>query len=264
MGLQQLASFGGAAAALLIMQGQGSRCHAFQASFAFVGRQSSTNTQLYATDAKLVRIPAARDDDSSSKQDTPIPFVDPETNQFIECYADSVASVNGAEYTIGTPCDYAVALCVSETDLDADEDEDDQSLTPIELDEALMDEIFPVAESIVEEEFGEELVLVRTPQTLTLVGELDMDAEDDEDDPEDDLADEEEEVEILLSFEHLRGDTKMEVHLVRLLDPVLLVGKVDPAEPGLNRRLLLTPDESDEIMPVLEGLFLQQGAQEGE
>lgn len=100
-----------------------------------------------------------------------------------------------------------------------------------------MDDIFPICESIVQEEFGEELVLQRTPQTLTLVGELETDEDDDEydDEDEDNLTDEsnlddgnededdndEEDVELLLSFEH-RGK---EFNLVRLLDPTLLVGK---------------------------------------
>ena len=58
------------------------------------------------------------------------------------------------------------------------------------------------------------------------MGELedDDDDEDDELDDEDDDDEESEEVEILLSFEH-RGK---EFNLVRLLDPVLLVGKADP------------------------------------
>ena len=101
-----------------------------------------------------------------------IPFVDVGGNSFIECYADSVANVEGVEYTIGVPCDYSVALCYF--------DEQGQ-LVPVELDDdELMNDIFPLAESIVSEEFGEELVLQRTPQTLTLVGEL-----EDEDEEED-------------------------------------------------------------------------------
>ncbi len=73
----------------------------------------------------------------------PIPFVDVQGNSFIECYADSVAHLNGQEYTIGVPCDYAVALCYYE---------EDGQLTPIEMDDyELMDDVFPVAESIVAE-----------------------------------------------------------------------------------------------------------------
>lgn len=80
----------------------------------------------------------------------------------IDCYVDSYATVDGVQYTIGSPCDYAVALCYFEGD--------DEQLVPIELDDPLMDDIFPIAEGIIEDEFGEELVLLRTPQTLTLVG----------------------------------------------------------------------------------------------
>jgi hypothetical protein len=68
--------------------------------------------------------------------------------------------------------------------------------------------------------------------------------EDDEDDTE--------EVEILLSFEH-KGT---EYSLVRLLDPILLVGKEDPA--NSSRRILLTPDEADEVMPALEEIFMME------
>jgi len=173
--------------------------------------------------------------------DTPIPFIDLDTKSFIECFIDSVATLNEVEYTIGAPCDYSVALCYFE---------DDDQLVPIELDDELMDVIFPIAETIVEDEFGEELVLQRTPQTLTLVGELEEGG--DEEEMWEDAAgeDEEEEVEILLSFEH--EDT--EFHLVRLLDPVLLVGKEHP-DSG-DRRVLLTPEESDQVMPELEEIFL--------
>jgi hypothetical protein len=173
----------------------------------------------------------------------PIPFLDRAGNSFIECYADSLAVVNGVEYTIGVPCDYSVALCYFD---------ENQELIPVELDDALMDDIFPLAESIVAEEFGEELVLQRTPQTLTLVGELEEDDEEDfeEDDDIDEDEEDEEEVEVLLSFEY----KDKEFNLVRLLDPILLVGKVDPE--ATDNRILLTPGESDDVMPVLEEMFL--------
>ena len=191
---------------------------------------------------ELKRIP-------SDMEGVAIPFVDLVGNDFIECYADSVAEVGGVEYTIGVPCDYSVALCYF--------DEEDQ-LVPVELDDDLMDDIFPIAESIVDDEYGEELSLQRTPQTLTLVGELDDDEdeeeeeeeEDDDEDDEDDTEDDEEEVEVLLSFEH-RGK---EFNLVRLIDPILLVGKADPKTPA--NRILLTPSESEAIMPLLEEAFV--------
>lgn len=170
-------------------------------------------------------------------------FMDVSGDGGIDCYVDSYATVDGVEYTIGSPCDYAVALCYFEGD--------DEQLVPIELDDPLMDDIFPIAEGIIEDEFGEELVLLRTPQTLTLVGELEEsegNEEDDEDGIGNDVDDTEEEVEILVSFE----EDGQEYHLVRLLDPVLLVGKIG----NENTRILLTPDESDIVMPKLESMFM--------
>ena len=179
-----------------------------------------------------------------------IPFLDREENSFIECYADSIITVDNVDYTIGVPCDYCVALCYFEG----------ENLLPVELTDDLMDDIFPVAENIVSEEFEEELVLQRTPQTLTLVGELeeDDDDRDDEDDDEDDEFNGEEEVEVLLSFEHRGKD----YNLVRMLDPVLLVGKTDAERPDL--RVLLTPDESEKIMPILEQTFMTYVDDEGD
>ena len=190
--------------------------------------------------------------------DTPIPFVDVATNTFIDCYADSIVTLsNGVTYTVGEPCDYAVALGYV--------DENQGGLVPLELDDPMMEDVFPVAESIIEEEFGEELSLQLTPQTLTLVGELEEGEDDDEEDEEDNfgyeddeenMGDDEEEVEILLSFEH-RGK---EFHVVRLLDPVLLVGTTDPDNE--DRRILLTPKEADAVMPALEEIFLQNQQEE--
>lgn len=200
----------------------------------------------------------------------PIPFVDIAGRSFIECYADSIANINGVQYTIGVPCDNAVALCYYN---------DKEDLVPIELDDEIMDDVFSIAEGIVSEgthanvtylerwcgggrysslisvpisllvhkEFGEELLLQRTPQTLTLVGELEEDKDEDEDeaslDDDDDTSSEE--VEMLLSFEH-QGK---EYNLVRLLNPLLLVGKLDEKNPV--NRLLLTPEEADSVMPTL-------------
>jgi Protein of unknown function (DUF3727) len=214
-------------------------------------------------------------------EDITIPFLDPTVQAspsrsgnagvipFIDCYADSIATVNGVTYTIGVPCDCAVALCYSSSGSISD---GGGQLIPIEVtDTEMMDDLFPVAEAVVREDFGDELVLQRTPQTLTLVGELELieDEDDDEDDDNEDDEDEEEEVvDLLLSFEH-RGK---EYHLVRLLDPVLLVGKEpeaaaaaattttttnDSNNKGMETRVLLTPEESDRVMPILEDLFLK-------
>ena len=211
-----------------------SNADAFSASPA-IARKSMA---LMASKSEAPTFQKVADDDEG----VAIPFLDREENSFIECYADSIITVDNVDYTIGVPCDYCVALCYFEG----------ENLLPVELTDDLMDDIFPVAENIVSEEFEEELVLQRTPQTLTLVGELeeDDDDRDDEDDDEDDEFNGEEEVEVLLSFEHRGKD----YNLVRMLDPVLLVGKTDAERPDL--RVLLTPDESEKIMPILEQTFM--------
>ena len=203
-------------------------------------------------------------------EDVPIPFIDPlnesgsassSSLKFIECYADCTAEINGIEYTIAIPCDYSVSLCyASENDPD--------ELIPIEVtDTELMDDIFPIAESIVAEEYGEDLVLQRTPETLTLVGELELDDDEDDEDydaEEEDDDDDEEEVDVLLSFEH-RGK---EYQLVRIRDPILLVGKkptaADDTTATMETRLLLTKEESTEIMPTLEDMYLNYQKEQDE
>ena len=105
---------------------------------AFVSTPSSSS--FYAANGEddndlptLERVPP-------DEEGLPIPFVDLEGSSFIECYADSFATVKGVQYTIGVPCDYAVALCYF--------DEQEQ-LIPVELDDEMMDDVFPVAASIV-------------------------------------------------------------------------------------------------------------------
>ena len=101
-----------------------------------------------------------------------------------------------------------------------------------------------------EEEFGYELSLERTPRTFTLVGELEERVVDEERVEESSLDENEEDVEILLTFEH----REKEYNLVKLLDPVLLVGKNMKGDSP--QCILLSPEEADEVMPVLEEMFL--------
>eukprot|EP00545_Synedropsis_sp_CCMP1620_P007738 CAMPEP_0119005370 /NCGR_PEP_ID=MMETSP1176-20130426/1674_1 /TAXON_ID=265551 /ORGANISM="Synedropsis recta cf, Strain CCMP1620" /LENGTH=225 /DNA_ID=CAMNT_0006957159 /DNA_START=53 /DNA_END=730 /DNA_ORIENTATION=- len=202
------------------------------APVAFVPRSASSSSSCLSA---ILRV-------SPDEAQVPVPFLDTDTQKgFIECFVDSVAEVDGVEYTIGVPCDHSVALCYFHGD----------QLVPVELEDDLMDDVYPIVESIVAEEFGEELVLQRTPQTLTLVGELeeeDMEDEEDDDMDDEDADDGGEQVEVLLSFEH----RDKEFNLVRLMDPVLLVGK----EVEAGKRQLLSPEESDKVMPVLEKMFI--------
>jgi len=118
--------------------------------------QTTSNMRLSPVFMAVEKFEKIDDDD-----DVIIAFMEESGENGIDCYVDSYATVDGVEYTIGIPCDYTVALCYFEGD---------EQLVPIELDDPLMDDIFPIAEGIIEDEFGEELALLRTPQTLTLVG----------------------------------------------------------------------------------------------
>jgi hypothetical protein len=110
------------------------------AAFVVVPRQHASSSFLKAAEgdgAILTRV-------SKEDEGVAIPFLDTNENAFIECYADSVVTVSDAIYTIGVPCDYCVALCYFEGD-------DTDNLIPVKLHDALMDDIFPVAENIVQD-----------------------------------------------------------------------------------------------------------------
>lgn len=183
----------------------------------------------------------------SGLKDDPLAFIDlfgPGEPRWIDVDPDYIITLGGQEYTVGVPCDYSVAICYY--------DEDDQ-LVPVDIDSELMEEVFPICKDIINEEFGEELVLALTPQTLTLVGELEEGEEEQEYDEsldENDVPDEDEEdVEMLLAFEV----DSVEYNLVKLLDPVMLVAKKDEQ----NRYLILDEGESEGVLPQLEEMFVQ-------
>ena len=171
----------------------------------------------------------------------------------IECLIEGSVAVDGTTYVIGTPFDHPVAICYFEGD----------SLVPVDeaIDGELMDRVFPLALSCVEDEYGEDFSLVRTAQTLTLVGDIDGFEEEEGGQEEEDGEtfvnedDGSEEVEMLFSFTHADRD----YNLVRMLDPVLLVG----ARRAGDRVELLTDEEGESgVLETVEQAFLE--AQEGE
>mmetsp|Transcript_33337 Transcript_33337/g.48219 ORF Transcript_33337/g.48219 Transcript_33337/m.48219 type:complete len:252 (-) Transcript_33337:254-1009(-) len=184
---------------------------------------------------------------SQDATEDPLAFIDlhgPGEPRWIDVAGDYMIKLNGVEYTIGMPCDYSVAICYFD---------DDDQLVPVDIDSELMSEIFPICEEIIKGEFGEELVICRTPQTLTLVGELEegeSEGSDDEDLDEDGLPDDDEEdVEMLLAFEA----DGTEYNLVKLLDPVMLVAKKDEND----RYLILSEEEAETVLPALEEIFVE-------
>lgn len=184
---------------------------------------------------------------STDATEEPLAFIDlhgPGEPRWIDVVGDYMIKLNGIEYTIGMPCDYSVAICYFD---------DDDQLVPVDIDSELMSEIFPICEEIIKGEFGEELVLCRTPQTLTLVGELEEGESEDSDEEnleDEDLSDDDEEdVEMLLAFEA----DGTEYNLVKLLDPVMLVAKKDDD----GRFQILSEEDSGTVMPALEEIFVE-------
>jgi hypothetical protein len=162
-------------------------------------------------------------------------------------------------YCVGTPCDTPCAICYF----------DSNQLVPLDeiTDSALLDKLHPIVHDMVVAEYGEEAGVMRTCQTLTLVGDFHEDDEDEEgeDDVEDVLneatdiveekddnketifANEEdggEEVEVIMTFEH----EGKEYSLVKMLDPVMLVAK----EIKGGRFELLTDDEGEKVIDNIE------------
>ena len=77
---------------------------------------------------------------SAALEGIPLAFVDTTQSNFLECFADVTCVIDNVEYTIGSPCDTAVAICTFVTE---------QELVPLELDDPRLDKVFPIAQAIV-------------------------------------------------------------------------------------------------------------------
>ncbi len=178
----------------------------------------------------------------------------------LECFVDSVAVLNGTKYTLGVPCHDCVAFCY--VDDESEElrffDEEHSIYIYGHNDHTLPSIIVPRELPGVE--------LFRTPQVLTMKGlERDDDDDDDDDDnnrvndarndndeDDNDTDDEKVQVEILFTFPY----EDQEVKLVRYYTPpLLIIGKT--CHPHLDRRYLLSPEESERVRPVLERMFVE-------
>ena len=189
--------------------------------------------KLFMAENKLTMI------DDADEIAKPITFADSTAKKNVEtaimCHVDCLATISGTDYSVGYPCDNPVDVAY----VDGDDE-----FVPVEVDEPIMDDIFPVVQNILEENYKDDLKLYRTPATLTLAGNLAVDDEADED-AMDDANDGESLAEMLLEFDH---DGK-EYCLVRPTDLMLLVAKADPNDE--DGRILISDDESEEIMPIL-------------
>jgi len=160
----------------------------------------------------------------------PIPFTEssPTTSKgepIVECYVDAIATIDNTQYMVGHTCDHAIDIVFI--------DEEDE-LVPIEIEDDLMDDIFPMAAKAMKEEFPD-CTLRRTPASLTLEGDLG------EEDEEDDEAT----AELLVTFEY----DGTEYNVVRPFDLMLLVATTDENNPEQN--ILIDDEKAEEVMPTL-------------
>ena len=101
-----------------------------------------------------------------------------------QVFADAMAKVEGREYLIGRPCDWAVTV---------GRPDGKGGLRPVALDSAEMDDLFGPLETMLEED---DIHLMRSAVTLTLQGEFlddDEDYDDDDDDDDDEYEEDENE-----------------------------------------------------------------------
>lgn len=210
---------------------------------------------------------------SQPEMNVRVPFVEPSldsTSKSIDCIMHYRVECDDENYIIATPYDHEVAIAC---------EEENKDIRIIDPSSPQMKELFEISSSFLEEMFGTNLVLLNTPQTLTIMGDLDLVCKNIQDgkpideyihkdfvnsfsdsdiplDPQDDDIDEDESdnaAERLFAFEH-KGYV---YSLIRMLEPFIIVGKEDPTS-LTPRHLLLTPEESKRGIPKITELFQEE------
>jgi hypothetical protein len=166
--------------------------------------------------------------------DAPTITLTDEKGRTLTCYIEHSLKLAEQEYVLLLPVDSPVEIFAWKED----DDEDEESATPIS-EEATIDEIFPIAKAVLEEQ---NLTLKRTAITLTVEGDLpDLDEEDEiEFDEEEDL---EQELQLLASFYH----HEQEYAVYTPLDPFLILARLDDE----GQPQLLSPEEMQKLEPLL-------------
>ncbi|GMH81986.1 hypothetical protein TrVE_jg179 [Triparma verrucosa] len=205
-------------------------------SFSPFGVPSTRHSVTLSIKSKLNKSP----DDAS-----PIPFL-PTTSPSpllpIDIYPSCTITTSSSTFHIGTPCDNSISICYFDNSLD--------SLIPLEEKDVEFDSVVSVASKVIEEEFGEDLQLVRSCGVLTLCGEIDWEEDEEEDENDKDGEDDEEEVEMLLAFEY----DGREYNVVRMVDPVMLVG-----EEGEGGEVRLIGEGREDVLEEIEKIFVEEG-----
>ncbi|MGQ4648690.1 DUF3727 domain-containing protein [Lyngbya aestuarii] len=166
-----------------------------------------------------------------------------EAGRSLTCYTEHSLEVNGCEYLLLLPVDSPVEIVAW------DDDEDSDEATLLE-DEAEIDQIFSIAQAVLEEH---NLALKRTAFTLTVAGEL---PEVDEEEIltveiEDDNAElEPDQFQFLASFYR----EEQEYGIYTPIDPLLFFAKRNK----VGQLELLSPEEFQKVQPLLEDLLFDE------
>lgn len=154
---------------------------------------TSSGSSASAEDLHLTLVEYSQKQDPDWKS-MPIAFCDTVSNSYIDCnlafYVKDPLGQNGqgAEYSLGVPCEVpiVVALELADDDENGNGDDDDAAFTnlsrvvPINpehsdedtINEEAKEEIFQMAARALMEEFGSGIRLKKTPRVLTLDGDL--------------------------------------------------------------------------------------------
>jgi hypothetical protein len=124
-------------------------------------KKTTTKKEKKESPTNLIDISLSLDDEIKN---TKVPFVSPDGKGIIDCKLAFIVELDGQTYGIGTPHATAVAIMFEDGDDEAYFlDPDDDSNT----------EVMEIIAARVQNDFGEDIKLKRTPRTLTIEGDLD-------------------------------------------------------------------------------------------
>jgi hypothetical protein len=165
--------------------------------------------------------------------DAPTVVLTDETGRSLNCYVEHSIDIEGQEYVFLLPIDSPVEIFAWQ------EEGDEEEAIPVE-DEAEIEQIFPIARAVLQEQ---NLELKRTAVTLTVEGDLPEVSEEDLEVADEGDSGEHEELQLLASF----YDEEQEYAIYAPLDPFFILAKMDAD----GQPKLLSPEELSKIEPML-------------
>mmetsp|Transcript_67833 Transcript_67833/g.116546 ORF Transcript_67833/g.116546 Transcript_67833/m.116546 type:complete len:252 (-) Transcript_67833:227-982(-) len=200
-------------------------------------------------------------DDLDSEEELSVVVRCPETNRVIECFIDCTVEEKDTTYFILHPCDEVVGIVKFD---------DTGAPDLIDPDSEEMDDVFPVAAALFQED--DDINLIRSATCLTMQGGMEDDedwenGDDDDDDYDYEGGEEEEEeeetgddqdekVEVLGDFEI----EEVPYSLVKMMEPVFLVAKKASGIAMLDDDYdLLSEADNLRIAPLVEAAIEKSG-----